>query len=138
VTKNPGRAIGSRLFRIILALEALPLIAVIALFAFWAGCDAWDRAKWGSKRFTPEAWHSATPDSRHLYANDLLSSNTLAGRTPDEVRTILGTPDREERETLLRYTYTMKWQDCSVIPDHWLLAIEFSNGRVHSYGLTSD
>ena len=30
----------------------------------------------------------------------------------------------------------MKGQECGM--DHWLLAIDFSNGTVHNYGLTSD
>jgi len=87
-------------------------------------------------RFTPEAWQATMPESRHLYARDLLSSNVLEGRTPDEVRTILGTPDSEEHEGLLRYSYTVKSQECGM--DHWLLAVEFSNGRVQTDGLTSD
>ena len=107
-------------------------------FKLFIACDAWDKAKWGTKRFMPHDWHSATSQTRHLYVNDLLRSNMLAGRTPREVTVLLGTPDRmpESGDGRERWDYTLKYQDCSV--DHWLLSIEFHQGKVKNYGLSTD
>ena len=128
----------SRPFKLFLVLASLPLVGLILLFVTFIACDAWDRAKWGTKRFMPHDWHSATSQTRHLYVNDLLRSNMLAGRTPREVTVLLGTPDRmpESGDGRERWDYTLKYQDCSV--DHWLLSIEFHQGKVKNYGLSTD
>ena len=122
------------LSRTIMVLAALPPLGAMLLFGLFAVCDARDRAGWGAKRFTPDEWRSATSETKHFYVNDLLRSNVLAGRTPDEVKALLGTPGSEKGEE--RWDYTLKPQDCSV--DHWLLSIEFDRGRVNNYGLSTD
>jgi hypothetical protein len=114
-------------------VAAIPLVAILILVSFFTYCDYQDRAQWGTKPFTQADWLAAGRDTRHIYANNLLSSSKLAGLTPQEVRVLLGPPDNENPE---HFSYRMKAQDCGV--DYWLLDIRFYRGRVNDFYLSSD
>ena len=81
------------------------------------------------RHFTPEQW-KLHPDQRYWMARDLSGRKLLRGKTPDEVRQLLGPP--AAREAL----------------DHWPvhipsglqddLVVWFTNGKVEGWAITND
>lgn len=56
--------------------------------------------------FDSGAWKSDAPGARHRMAQDLIESGVLLGKSRDEVKSLLGEPDHEEKAFLNYLVFT--------------------------------
>lgn len=100
------------------------------LLLFLVGLGAWVLFVFfrPSPQFTPELWAETRWQERHRLVDSLMDNYDLEGMTREEVKELLGEPDRDGKgsfEYRIQTDFIFDWR---------VFYLEFSNDRVVEYG----
>ena len=80
-------------------------------------------------RFTPSKW-TEHPYQRHLMGDDLKKKYELVGMTVDEVKELLGEPDKQGQSAVIGDRESLQYIAGTSMADYWIFDVQYDKNNI--------
>lgn len=133
ICRTIARQKNEKIVKLSFGAEMRKLVSIVLLSVSLCACDG--PRTWPTEQFDAARWRATPEQERYQFAQDLVSSKRLIGRSKSEVTALLGPPSSESE--LPGLTYVIKVGG-SGFDQVFILDIRFADGKVNEVLIRGD